>query len=355
MTAIIRDWNFVGLVKWNNSELMITSLVNGNEMIFTGLDDVEKLKSIHGITDIWVEEASEISEADFNQLDLRLRGKTKHKKQITLTLNPISVHHWIKKRFFDRAEEDCITHHSTYKDNLQLDDDTRKRLKQITDPYFRDVYVLGKWGVYGNVVFTNYIIEDFDYGENDLENVFTGMDFGTIHASTVERGGFKDGELYCFDELYGKGWTNPDFIQAVEDQWPGQVSHEWIITCDSAEEDRRLEFERNGFRRIEKAKKGPGSLRYGIDFLCSVRIHIHASKCPNLAREIQSFKRREDKDGNAMESFVELNDDCIAALRYGSEYIWSNAGSFLSRNYDLDNISDPDFENVGFSADSLGL
>ena len=327
--GIIASWGMRDLFKVNKTDLAIFCIPTKNEIIFSGLDDVEKLKSIYGITDIVVEESPEITEADFNQLDLRLRGETKNKKQITLLLNPISVQHWIKKRFYDRQEPDAITHHSTYKDNKFLDEDTKKRLEQITDPYFRDVYVLGKWGIFGNAVFTNFSVEEFAYGEDDLENVRTGMDFGTAHASVIERMGFRENattmqdEIYFFDELYGKGWTNADFIGATEEQW-GPQSHEWIITADSAEPDRIIEWNRAGWNRIQAAKKGAGSLRYGIDYLCSKKMHIHATKCPNMAKEIQSFKRREDKDGNAIDAFVEINDDCIAAARYACEDIWAN-------------------------------
>ena len=78
---------------------------NGSQIIFAGLDDVEKLKSIYNITGIWIEEASEISEQDFNQLDIRLRGETKYYKQIILTFNPVSILHWLKRRFFDRVDK----------------------------------------------------------------------------------------------------------------------------------------------------------------------------------------------------------------------------------------------------------
>jgi phage terminase large subunit len=326
LLAIMADWNMRALFKIMQTDLSMKCLVNGNEILFTGLDDVERLKSIHGVTDIWIEEASEITEADFNQLDLRLRGETKHKKQITLTLNPISAQHWIKKRFWDRQEDSALTHHSTYKDNRHIDADTIRRLEGITDPYFRDVYVLGKWGIFANAVFTNYVIEDFPYGEDDLENVSQGMDFGYAHASALERVGFRDGELYVFDELYGKGWTNRDFIRYMGEYF-GDKAFQWPITADSAEPDRIEEWYREGYTGVTPAKKGAGSLRFGIDYLCNRRIHIHATRCPHFIAEIQQFKRREDKDGNAIDQFVELNDDTIAAVRYATEYIWSNAGS----------------------------
>jgi len=332
--AIILNWSMYDLFNFNLTDLTITCKINGNEILFTGLDDVEKLKSIYGVTDIWVEEASEILEADYNQLDLRLRGETKYKKQIILTMNPISALHWIKSRFFDKVEPDTLTHRSTYRDNKFLDKDTISRLEGITDPYFKSVYVDGEWGVYGNIVFNNYIIHDFDFGENDLENICVGMDYGYIHASAIIRCGFKDGELYIFDELYGKSWTNADFIEAAQDQW-GENAKRWQITADSAEPDRIDEWNRYGYR-VDPAKKGKGSLKYGIDYLCQHRLHIHATKCPNLAREVQMFKRREDKSGVVIDDFVEINDDCIAALRYATEWIWGQYHGVVSESWGVD-------------------
>lgn len=93
---IIIKWNLYKFFKINESDLRIKCLLNKNEIIFAGLDDVEKLKSITfskgELTDIWIEEASEILESDFNQLDVRLRGKGT-KKQITISFNPIDVNH----------------------------------------------------------------------------------------------------------------------------------------------------------------------------------------------------------------------------------------------------------------------
>lgn len=83
-----------------NSTSMSVQLKNETVFLFAGLDDVDKLKSIAGISRIVIEEADQISEDDFDQLDLRLRGENLHFPQITLMLNPVSQSHWIKKRFF---------------------------------------------------------------------------------------------------------------------------------------------------------------------------------------------------------------------------------------------------------------
>ena len=85
---IISKWNLTEYFKINESDLRIKCLVNNNEIVFAGLDDVEKLKSITfskgELINIWIEEASEILESDFNQLDVRLRGKGT-KKQIVIS------------------------------------------------------------------------------------------------------------------------------------------------------------------------------------------------------------------------------------------------------------------------------
>lgn len=140
--------------KINQSDMRIT-FENGSEILFAGLDDVEKLKSIYNIDGIWIEEASEVLESDFNQLDIRMRGESRYYKQIIISFNPISLKHWLKKRFFDRKDPRARTHESTYKDNPFLPEEDRRTLEnfQFTDEYYYQVYCLGLWGVTGKTVF----------------------------------------------------------------------------------------------------------------------------------------------------------------------------------------------------------
>ena len=156
------EMNPVIRYKINKGDMRIT-FENGNEILFSGLDDVEKLKSIYNITGIWIEEASELKESDFNQLNIRLRGKTLNYKQIILTFNPIAVTHWLKRRFFDKTnlnekEKSKIkVHESTYKDNRFLDREAIEVLESFkdTDEYYYQVYCLGMWGVTGKSVFNS--------------------------------------------------------------------------------------------------------------------------------------------------------------------------------------------------------
>lgn len=174
---VISQWGLDRLFKINESYLKIRCLPNGNEACFSGLDNVEKLKSItfsSGVlTDIWMEEASEATQGDFNQLDIRLRGG-KTQKQIVVSFNPIFVNHWLKGKFFDRPPKNATVLKTTYVDNRFLDEDYKRLLESYrdTDPYYYDVYCKGRWGVAGNCIFYGQGINRML--EKDIQPVKTG-------------------------------------------------------------------------------------------------------------------------------------------------------------------------------------
>lgn len=196
----------------NKSDLAIY-FPNGSEIIFAGLDDVEKLKSIYNITGIWIEEASELMEGDFNQLDIRLRGETRYYKQIIISFNPISINHWLKKRFFDfdiadpAAREKAIrrtrTHESAYKDNRFLDEEAKATLEAFreTDEYYYQVYCLGMWGVTGKSVFDAKAIARRlqDLGEPKKRGLFVFEDDG-LSLSGISFQAERDGCVAVYKE-----------------------------------------------------------------------------------------------------------------------------------------------------------
>lgn len=185
---VINQWNLSSL--FDITDLRI-KCKNGNEVIFRGLDDTEKIKSTtfeNGeLTDIWVEEATECKEADINQLKVRLRGG-KSKKQMVLSFNPVNINHWIKRHFIDSKLATVC--HSTYKDNKFLTEEDIKVLQSFkdTDPYYYNVYCLGLWGVLGKTFFNaekissrlaeirepikrGYFVYDFDEQSNKISNI----------------------------------------------------------------------------------------------------------------------------------------------------------------------------------------
>lgn len=210
---VINRWGLQKLFKipkGTSSELHI-SCVNGNEILFAGLDDVEKLKSISGITSVWMEEASECTPEDFRQLDIRLRGRTLNYKQFMITFNPIDINHWLKKEFFDHKKQNAATLHSTYQDNKFLDKEAIAVLEAFkeTDPYFYQVYALGEWGVLGKTIF-------------NAQKVSERISYLRNHDPVVQRGYFvyqKDSADKIIDSTirwidaddgYIKVFRNPD-------------------------------------------------------------------------------------------------------------------------------------------------
>lgn len=322
MKQIIREFKVEHL--FHITYLVIRCKHNGNEIRFCGLDDVEKIKSItftSGVLSrIWVEEATETKETDINQLNLRLRGITKVPFQMRLSFNPVSAMHWIKSRFFDKLDErnQIKILHTNYKDNRFLDNEYKRQLQDLEniDKVFYQVYCLGEWGVFGNIIFTNWSEEICPYSEKDFDEVFTGMDFGFNHPLAVEKVGLKDGNLWSFDELYIREKTNKEVI--VFNEEIKIITSQKKCTADSAEPARIKEWQQHGYR-VEPAIKGKDSVRRGIDYLKTLKWYIDPTKCPGLLSEVQSYSWKEDRFGEKTEEPVNFKDDAIAAVRYALE------------------------------------
>ena len=117
---IIISENLQDLFIINKSDFTITCKINNNQIIFSGLDDAEKIKSIAGITGAWCEEATEFTLEEWNQIQLRIRGQHKNYVQFMLTFNPISETHWLKAEFWDKDDDDVLKLVTTYKPHLPL-------------------------------------------------------------------------------------------------------------------------------------------------------------------------------------------------------------------------------------------
>jgi phage terminase large subunit len=164
LIKVIVEWGYEDLFYIPNgrsSEIYIRCKLNGNEILFYGLDKVEKRKSIEGITGQWIEEASELTVDDYRQLNIRMRGKANYNQQI-ISFNPININHWLKVEFFDKTDPDVTTSKTTYKDNPFLDEGTKKELLAFkdTDPYYYTVYALSEWGVLGKTIFPKQIVSE---------------------------------------------------------------------------------------------------------------------------------------------------------------------------------------------------
>jgi phage terminase large subunit len=307
---------------------------NKNKIIFKGLDDVRKLKSITFSTGdlvcIWCEEGDELTEDDFNELEIRLRGIGKIPKHIILSFNPIDFDHWIKKRFFDRKlkRNDGYICETTYKDNRFLDNVYKKRLESYKDIdyYYYQVYCLNQWGSRkGATVFKNIEIHDFDFKEYDYTNKRYGLDFGYNHAEALVGCGYIDNELYLFQEFYYLQTNNNICVKKTYD---AGLPTDIMIAADSARPDNIAEWQES-YPGVYGVKKKKGYLSMGIDYLKALpKIHIHATNCPNSAREFPRLKykqiKHKEKGLITLDQVVEIDDDTIAATRYSQEEFLSD-------------------------------
>ncbi|MBU3193479.1 PBSX family phage terminase large subunit [Clostridium algidicarnis] len=311
----------------NKTEMVITCTLNDRQILFCGLDDPEKIKSITPkrgvITDIWVEEATECEYKAVKQLDKRLRGISKVTKRLTLSFNPILRDHWLYKDYFSIWQEDnkyiekdnVSILKTTYKDNKFLTKDDVQALENESDPYYYEVYTLGNWGVLGAVIFKNWKVQDFSDVESTFDNYRHGVDWGFADdpfAYIKSHYDKRRKRLYICDEIEVVGLLNDESAPLVKEKAGSNR-----IICDSSEPKSVAEFKKLRVN-AKSAKKGPGSIEYGIKFLQGLEIIIHP-RCQNFKNEISKYKYKEDKNGNILPIPVDKDNHLIDALRYSLE------------------------------------
>lgn len=313
------------LFRIGKADSTITARNNGAQILFAGLDDVEKIKSLtparNALTDIWMEEATECAWRDFKQLDKRLRGASRHVKRFTLSFNPVYKSHWIFKEFFsiwreekNYAESEGVSIlKTTYRDNRFLTADDRAALENEPDPYFYQVYTLGNWGAAGDVIFRNWQV--LDIGEDASGETRMGLDFGFA----ADPCGFvrlrydgRQRKIYVLDELYEKGLTNLDLANRLK-----PFGKYGPITCDSAEPKSIAELRALGLH-VLPARKGPDSIMHGVQWLRQQQI-ILSPRCQHLRGELIRYQWQQDKDGNALPRPQDKDNHLIDAMRYALE------------------------------------
>lgn len=310
--------------KVSESNFTIT-LPNKAQFIFKALDDPEKIKSISGIDDIMIEEATELTKDDFSQLNLRLRSR-KPNNQIVMMFNPVSKQNWIYKDFFegnpDLTKKNATIIHTTYKDNKFLPPEYIDALHEMMDsnPTYYRIYALGEFASLGKLIYTNWTTQEFDVYELLGQGMHArfGLDFGFSADPTAFVGFLVDKPnktLYFFDEMYKRGMTNEDIAQELFDRGYSKE----IITADSSEPKSILELKRNGIRRIKSAKKGNDSVNWGINFAQGWKMVVHP-RCTNLIEELENYEYQKDKKTNEyINKPVDAFNHLLDAMRYGLE------------------------------------
>jgi len=267
-----------------------------------------------------MEEATEFTLDDFRQLSLRLRRRTDTINQMYLSCNPISALHWIKTEL---ADKNLIKlNHSTYLDNPFLDEQYVQEIKDLInqDENYYKIYALGQWGVLENIIYGKWktfnevkFKEDVKWiDDKKVDDITYGLDFGYSNPSALTEINWIENDFIAHELLYQDKLTNTELIEQVKKLIPEEERYREIY-ADHSEPDRINEFYHAGFN-IHKARK---DVTTGIDFCKQHMLGITADST-NGIKELQSYKRREDKDGNVMEEPVKFNDHFCDSMRYGA-------------------------------------
>ena len=309
--------------KFITSPHEITYMPTGQKILFFGLDDPAKVKSIKlpfgyvGI--VWFEELDQFSgmEEIRNVLQSLLRGGSTY--WVFCTYNPPkSQNNWVNEEIL-ADDADRFVHHSTY---LQVPRDwlgeqfilEAEKLKAKSEVLYRHEY-LGEVTGTGGAVFDN--VEDMAMSDELVRNfdrLYYGLDFGFAVDPLAFVAMYYDAkyeELYIFDEIYQQKLTNK---QAAERIKPRTHSHR--ILADAAEPKSVAEMSLAGLN-ISGAKKGPDSIDYGMKWLQN-RAHIYIDKrrCPNTYREFVGYEYERNKDGQFISAYPDANNHAIDAVRY---------------------------------------
>lgn len=319
---------------------------NGSRIIFKGMDKPAKLKSLNGVSIVWIEECSEVKYEGFKEILGRLRHPTLS-NHIILSTNPVSKSNWCYKYFFQDRKNNVLVlddeelykkrimivgntyyHHSTVDDNFfvpasyveQLDD------LQIHDPDLYRVARKGRFGINGTLVFPQFeiqphkkVLELMKAVKSPLEK--NGMDFGFVTSYNAALRMLIDHEekiLYIYKEYYSRNKTDPEIAEDMED-WK-----DIVIKADCAEPKAIKFYKQAGFR-MKACKKFKGSRSMYTKKVKRFKKIICSDACPNTIDELKELTFAVDKDGEIIEDEFNIDPHTLSAIWYGlDDYEVSN-------------------------------
>lgn len=312
----LEAWGLLGACKVNNSAYRI-ELPNGAQFIFKGLDNPEKIKSIKGISDVVMEEASEFTLDDYTQLTLRLRDKKHPNKQIYLMFNPVSKVNWVYNAFFVKKPKNTVIYQTTYKDNRFLDDVTKENIEELAErneAYYK-IYALGEFATLDKLVFPKYKKQLLN--KEELKHIPSdfGLDYGFINDPSAFMHVKVDEEnkrLYILEEYVKKGLTNDKIAEAIKALGYSKE----IIRADSAEKKSNQELRNLDIPRVIDVIKGPGSVMQGIQYILQYEIIVD-ERCVKTIEELENYTWKKDKATNEyINEPVDSYNHCLDAVRY---------------------------------------
>lgn len=324
---------------------------NGSRIIFKGLDNPEKIKSIHGVSIVWIEECSEIRYEAYTELLGRVR-EPNTSLHFILSCNPVGKENWVYNTFFTHTDEKgkekviqdekefyrrrtivnkkngVYYHHSLPDDNPFLPASYIRRLDALkqTDKQLWVVARWGRFGANGTRVLPNFTVaKDAKQFKNKINSIsaqyhFFGLDFGfeesynALISCCVDD---KNKILYIYDEVYMNHITDDRFSQRVDVRSVAERAGrcEKPICADSAE-PKTIQFYRQQGFNMYGAKKYIGSRLQNTKKIKRFKKIVCSPKCKNTIRELKDLTYAKDSKGNAIYDEFNIDPHTFSALWY---------------------------------------
>lgn len=362
LVEILEEFDLVGQsknkVRCTTSPMSI-KFPNGSKIIFKGMDKPSKLKSINGVTIVWLEECSEIKYAGYKELLGRLRHPTQTMHFI-LSTNPVGTENWVYQHFFKRIDEDgnehitlddqllykkrtivkngVYYHHSVADDNLFLPQsyiDTLDQMREY-DPDLYRVARLGRFGLNGKKVLPQFCVaKNHTDVLREVQKIpdkfkFCGMDFGFEESyNAVVKVAVDDVRkiLYIYYEYYKNHMT--DDKTAKELLREGLDKVQIIADC---EDPKAIAFYRQSGFRMRGCYKYPGS-RLANTRKCKRFYKIICSpNCPNTIRELSTLIYAKDKQDNLIYDEFNIDPHTFSAIWYALDTYEVADVKYMPRN-----------------------
>lgn len=335
---------------------------NGSQIIFKGMDKPEKVKSINGVSIVWLEECSEIKYEGYKELLGRIRTP-QVSMHFILSCNPIGRENWVYRHFFvrldDEGEETIIVdenkfydkkclihngtyyHHSTPDDNPWLPWQYLKRLDDLKN-YDYPLYMVARWGRFGatgtRVLPQLHVCrpEHRDSFKRNIdrlgpENMYFGFDFGfeeSFNAVISMSVDLKNSILYIWDEIYMNHVTDDVFANQPEMQrlkeridWMNTQGYNKMIIADNEDPKAISYYRQNGFRIRACRNKFAGSRLSNTRKVKRFKKIIVSPKCKNVIRELKDLTYKKDPKGNVIYDQFNIDPHSFSAIWYALDTV----------------------------------
>lgn len=317
---------------------------NGSRIIFKGMDKPWKLKSINGVSIVWIEEASELKYAGYKEL----RGRVRHPTDsihFILSTNPVAMENWVYKHFFKRRDSDgkeliilddnrlykrktivkdgVYYHHSIPDDNLFLPKSYIATLDEMAE-YDPDLHRVARYGHFGAAGLR--VLPQFRVAKTHREVMqevrkipaaykFNGMDFGfeeSYNALIKMAVDHENKILYIYNEYYKNHMTDVETADELQELgWKDEV-----ITADSEDPKAIRYYNMRGFN-MRKCRKFAGSRLANTRKIKRFKQIICSPNCPNTILELQGLTYAKDSKDDLIYDQFNIDPHTFSAIWYG--------------------------------------